>query len=125
MVLIDTSVWLRGFAGREPYRSGLDALLARNGAAAHELVYGELLIGDRGGRTKFLADYRNYYLAETVPHGEVVEFARARNLNGRGAGWIDVHLLVSALAGRMTLWTADPRLEAIAGELGVAYRIKS
>jgi hypothetical protein len=37
------------------------------------------------------------------------------------AGWIDIHLLASALVGGLLLWTADPRLAAMASELGIAY----
>jgi hypothetical protein len=51
----------------------------------------------------------------------VVTFARERHLHGRGVGWIDVHLLASALVGRLKLWTTDPRLMLVARELGVAY----
>jgi hypothetical protein len=36
-------------------------------------------------------------------------------------GWIDVHLLASALVGRLRLWTTDPALTALARELGVEY----
>jgi hypothetical protein len=43
-------------------------------------------------------------------------------LHGRGVGWIDVHLLASAIVGRLPLWTADPRFCEVAKELGVAYR---
>ncbi|SRR5579871_46922 len=121
MVLTDTSVWIRSLAGRAPYTAALDRLLARDEVAGHELVYGELLIGDRGGRTKLLADYARMHQAVTVPHAEVVAFVRARGLHGRGVGWIDVHLLASAIAGRMRLWTADPRLAALAHDLGAAY----
>ena len=54
MVLVDTSVWIRFLANRPPYAAGLDRLLALDQVAGHELVYGELLIGDRGGRGKLL-----------------------------------------------------------------------
>lgn len=46
MVLVDTSVWIRFLAGRVPFAVGLDALLDRNEVLAHELVFGELLIGE-------------------------------------------------------------------------------
>jgi hypothetical protein len=59
--------------------------------------------------------------AVMVPHRDVVEFVRDRDLHGRGVGWIDVHLLASAIVGRLQLWTADPRFRAVAGEFGVAY----
>src|SRR5262249_2528885 len=49
MVLVDTSVWIRALSGAEPFRSDLDALLEANDVAGHEMVYGELLIGDPGG----------------------------------------------------------------------------
>lgn len=47
MVLVDTSVWIRFLANRAPYAAGLDRLLALDDVAGHELIYGELLIGDR------------------------------------------------------------------------------
>jgi hypothetical protein len=61
--------------------------------------------------------------AVTVPHREVVEFARARALHGRGIGWIDVHLLASAIVGRFSLWTADGPLATLARELAVEHRL--
>ena len=40
---------------------------------------------------------------------------------GRGLGYIDVHLLASALlAPPARLWTLDRRLARVAAELGVA-----
>jgi predicted nucleic acid-binding protein len=121
MVLVDTSVWIRFLAGRAPFASGLDRLLALDEVLGHELVYGELLVGDRGGRAKLLAAYEKMSWAPTVPHNEVVEFVRGRHLNGRGAGWIDIHLLASAIVSRVPFWTADPRLAALASQLEAAY----
>jgi predicted nucleic acid-binding protein len=123
MVLVDTSVWIRFLGNRPPYALELDRLLALDEVTGHELVYGELLIGDRGGRGKLLAGYERMHQAELIPHHEVVEFVRHRNLHGRGAGWIDIHLLASAIVGRLLLWTADPRLVTVAHELGVAYEL--
>jgi predicted nucleic acid-binding protein len=121
MVLVDTSVWIRFLANRTPYATTLDDLLGRDEVAGHELVYGELLIGDRAGRTKLLAAYEEMLQASMVPHSEMVAFVRSRRLSGRGVGWIDVHLLASAIVGQLQLWTADSRLLAVAKELGVAY----
>jgi predicted nucleic acid-binding protein len=122
MVLVDTSVWVRFLSNREPYASGLDELLSRDEVAGHEMVYGELLVGDRGGRARLLSIYGQMTQAKAVPHVDVVEFARARRLLGRGIGWIDVHLLASTIAAGLQLWTADARLAAMAAELDVAYR---
>ena len=89
-----------------------------------ELLFqnGELLMGDvGGGRAKLLADYQRLVQAAAVPHGQVVTFVRTRRLQGRGLGWIDVHLLASTLAGGFQVWTADPRMATIAEELAIGF----
>jgi len=91
----------------------------------HELIFGELLIGDRGGRAKLLAAYQRMRQASMVPHHEVVEFVRDRRLFGQGVGWIDAHLLASAMVERCQVWTADPRFSAIARELRLDYSSRS
>jgi predicted nucleic acid-binding protein len=95
--------------------------LSRDEASGHDFVYGELLIGDRGERKQLLANYEHMHRAPVVPHGDVVAFVRDRRLHGRGVGWIDAHLLASALVGRLKLWTTDPRLATLAKELAIAY----
>ncbi|MGP0076599.1 MAG: type II toxin-antitoxin system VapC family toxin [Bryobacteraceae bacterium] len=123
MVLVDTSVWIRALSNRHPFVDELDRLLDRGAVAGHDLVYGELLIGDRGGRKKLLATYTRFAQAVTLPHQDVVAFVEGRSLHGRGVGWIDVSLLASAIVGGLKLWTADPRLSAMANEFGVDYRV--
>ena len=121
IVLVDTSVWIRFLANRTPHAAQLSALLSRDEVSGHDFVYGELLIGDKGGRRQLLADYAQMHQAPIVSHGDVVAFVRGRRLHGRSVGWVDAHLLASALVGRLKLWTMDPRLQVVAGELGVAY----
>jgi predicted nucleic acid-binding protein len=120
-VLVDTSVWIRFLSNRAPYASRLDELLGRDDVSGHPFVYGELLIGDKGGRMALLAEYGRMHQAPVVPHRDVVAFVRDRKLHGRGIGWIDVHLLASALVGRLELWTADPSLATVAKELEISY----
>ena len=122
MVLVDTSIWIRFLAGTEPYASDLDRLLSDDEVLGHDFVYGELLIGDRGGRAKLLALYKAMRQAASVADAEVVEFVRHHKISGRGIGWIDAHLLASAIVAHSTLWTADRPLAAIARDIGVAYR---
>lgn len=121
IVLVDTSVWIRFLSNRAPYAAELDQLLSRDEVSGHDFVYGELLMGDKGGRKHLLASYEQMHQAPMVPHGEIVVFVRERQLHGRGIGWIDAHLLASALVGRLQLWTADPRLATLAAEFGIAY----
>jgi predicted nucleic acid-binding protein len=120
-VLVDTSVWIRFLANRAPYATELDGLLRRDEVSGHDFVYGELLIGDKGGRTALLTNYGRMDWAPVIAHSDIVAFVRDRKLHGRGVGWIDVHLLASALVGRLRLWTTDPALATLAKELGISY----
>ncbi|HWC99895.1 MAG TPA: PIN domain-containing protein [Candidatus Sulfopaludibacter sp.] len=122
MVLVDTSVWIRFLANRMPYAAVLDGLLENNEVAGHDLVYGELLIGDSGGRVGLLNSYDLIHRLPAVGHAEVASFVRSQKLYGRGVGWIGAHLLASALVADTPLWTADDPLARLATELGIAYR---
>jgi predicted nucleic acid-binding protein len=122
MVLVDTSVWIRFVANRAPFAAELDRLLERNEAAGHDLIYGELLIGDRGGRVDLLKSYGLMHRLSSIPHEEVVAFVRAYELHGQGIGWIDANLLASALVASVPIWTADERLATLAADLHIAYR---
>jgi predicted nucleic acid-binding protein len=122
MVLADTSAWIRFLGNVSPYGEELDRLLERDEVAGHDLIHGELLIGDSGGRQELLSCYSRLHWIETISHAEAVSFVRARKLHGRGIGWIDAHLLASALVADVRLWTADRRLAELASVLGVGYR---
>ena len=121
IVLVDTSVWIRFLSNRAPYAGELDSLLSRDEVSGHDFVYGELLIGDKGGRRQLLTGYEQMHQAAVVPHSDVVAFVRDRRLYGRGIGWIDAHLLASALVSRLKLWALDPALATLAKELGINY----
>lgn len=121
-VLVDTSVWIRFLWGREPFAAELDALLEREEVLGHELVYGELLIGESArsvSRRELLDAYVKLPYAATVAHQEVVELVTSRDLRGTGIGWLDAHLLASALVSRARLWTTDERLKRVAVKLKV------
>jgi predicted nucleic acid-binding protein len=49
-----------------------------------------------------------------------MSFMRARELYGRGIGYVDAHLLAAAAIERCQLWTLDKRLHALAATLGIA-----
>ena len=122
MVLVDTSVWLRFLRNRAPHARALDALLGRDEVVGHEMVFGELMMGDRGRRrTELLDAYAQMDRAPVASHLEMLTFVRARGLLGHGIGWIDAHLLASAVIGRHTLWTADAALVSAAERLGIGH----
>ena len=121
MILADTSVWIKALSRKPPFEEELTDLLIRGQIAGHDLVFGELLIrdkggGDKGGRAKALEVYERMDQAPVVPHDAVVQLVHIRKLHGQGVGWIDVHLLASAiLADAIGLWTRDRRLALVAG----------
>jgi hypothetical protein len=54
--------------------------------SGHDFIYGELLIGDKGGRKQLLASYEQMHQAPMVTHDEVVVFVCDRRLHGRAIG---------------------------------------
>lgn len=118
MILVDSSVWIDHL--RRP-DARLAAQLGANVVMVHPFVIGELACGTLPNRSILLDQLARLPRAPVASHGEVMGLVERRELAGRGIGWIDVHLLASAmLAGHAQLWTRDKRLQAVAVELGLA-----
>lgn len=120
MILVDTSVWVGFFRGRDR-AAELAEHLESNLVLLHPWVLGELALGGLGPRRKsVIADLKRLPAAPLVPDEEVLELILARELSGRGIGWVDVHLLSAALVADCGLWTFDGALGAVAQDLGLA-----
>jgi predicted nucleic acid-binding protein len=118
-VLVDTSVWRRYFAGAPAVRA-LGDLLDEDGAVfVHPFVIGELVLGGLSAREEGL--FGRLPAAPILPNDEVLAFVRRRRLVRRGIGWVDAHLIASALASGGALWSVDSALAATAAELGVGF----
>jgi predicted nucleic acid-binding protein len=119
-VLVDTSVWRKYFAG-DPSVRGLGDLLDEDGAVLlHPFVVGELVLGGLSAREEEV--FGRLPSADIVPHGEVLKLVKRRRLTRRGIGWVDAHLLASALTSSGSLWSADGALRSAASDLGVEFR---
>ncbi len=119
-VLVDTSVWRRYFSGQADARP-LGELLDEDGAVlVHPFVLGELVLGGLSDGEQGLFDQLPD--ADLVAHEEVLALVRQRRLARRGIGWVDAHVLASALTSGAELWTADKPLSAAAGDLNVGWR---
>jgi len=117
MTLVDTSVWV------DHLRSGnriLIALLERGEVLAHPFVIGELACGQIRNRREILGLLATLPSASVADHDDVLAFVDAHRLSGRGIGWIDAHLLASALLSRARLITLDSRLSRVAAAAGVS-----
>jgi hypothetical protein len=118
-VIVDTSVWRRYFSGT-PAVKVLGSLLDEDGAVlVHPFVVGELVLGGLSAREEDL--FARLPAASVVSHDELLDFVRRRKLVRRGIGWVDAHLLASALASGATLWSVDGDLVSAAEDLSVAY----
>jgi predicted nucleic acid-binding protein len=118
-VLVDTSVWRRYFSGHASVRK-LGELLDEDGAVlVHPFIIGELVLGGLSTREERL--FVRLPTAHVVRHEEVLGLVRRRRLMRRGVGWVDAHLLASALTSSAVLWSIDADLSAAAADLSVAY----
>lgn len=116
MVLADTSVWIEHFRRREPT---LADRLSEGLVLMHPFVAGELACGNLKDRAAILSDLQALPQSGLASNAEVLRLIEDRRLWGRGLGWIDAHLLASALLSNCRFWTLDTRLAKTAGELGL------
>ena len=118
-ILADTSIWVDHWRRSNP---AFDEHLAGEQVAMHPFVIGELALGRISPRHEVLAKLRELPAATIVAHDEVLALIEARDLAGSGLGWVDAHLLASALVDGTRLWTLDGPLARAAQRLGVGYR---
>ena len=92
-------------------------MLDAGDATCHPFIIGELACGNLKNRAGIISLLEALPTAPTVEHEEVLAFIEARDLMGKGLGYIDVHLLAAALLGGVRLWTLDRQLDRAAAEL--------
>ena len=119
MILVDTSVWVSHF--REG-NAGLAALLTNGEVACHPFIIGELACGNLTNRTTILSLLKALPSTVVAEPEEILTFIENNHLMGRGLGYVDIHLLASALLTRVSLWTLDKRLEQIADLFQLQYQ---
>lgn len=116
MILVDTCVWIVHFRKRP---SRLTPLLDQGRVLAHPFIIGELACGPLRKRARILGDLRTLPSAALAAEDEVMRLIENRSLWGLGIGWIDAHLLASALISNCELWTLDAKLVRAASAAGV------
>ena len=117
MVLADTSVWVDHLRHSDPL---LISYLSEGLVLMHPFVSGELACGNLKDRATTLFDLNALPLAKPASNAEVLQLIEDRRLWGRGLGWIDAHLLASALLSNCQFWTLDTRLARAGAELGLS-----
>jgi predicted nucleic acid-binding protein len=115
-VLVDTSVWIDHFRRRN---ARLAEQLEAMQVWTHPFVIGELACGNLARRAEVLDSLAALPRVPLVSHDEVLDFLERQRIQGRGLGWMDMHLLASARVARIPFWTQDKRLAAVASELNL------
>ena len=118
MVLVDTSVWVSHLRDGNV---GLEKLLNDGKVVCHPFVVGELACGNLKNRDEILVYLQSLPMSVLAEDEEVLEFIENHQLMGKGLGYIDVHLLASAVLTDVLLWTLDKSLHKFAGKIGVSY----
>jgi hypothetical protein len=58
----------------------------------------------------------------SADHEEVLEFIESNQLMGKGLGYVDIHLLASAILTGISIWTHDKKLEQVANALHISHK---
>ena len=106
-VLIDTSIWIDHFRNSN---EELKKLLMSGQVCSHPFVIGELSCSNISNRTEILTLLRALPEIDTVLDEEVFVLIEDKKLYRKGLGFIDVHLLASALIHHVIIWTTDKHL---------------
>jgi predicted nucleic acid-binding protein len=117
IVLVDISVWVDHLRIGEAL---LQDLLSTGQVATHPFVIGELACGNLRNRGEVLKLLSELPLVAIASNDEVMHLIEKHDLGGKGLGWVDAHLLASALLDHIPLWTRDRKLAAVARILGIA-----
>ncbi len=118
-ILVDTSIWIDHLRRNNP---DLRFLLNRGQVVIHPMVIGELACGNLPNRFDVLEQLEGLPQVSVATDVEVLFFIEQRQLMGRGIGYIDAHLLASAMFDRdALLWSRDRRLMSLATEMDIGY----
>lgn len=117
MVLVDTSVWV---AHLRHGTIGLEALLNEGRVVCHPFIIGELACGNLKNRNEILINLQALPQAVLAGHEEVMQFIEINRRMGQGLGYIDMHLLASAILTNAPFWTLNKRLNEVAVRLKLA-----
>ena len=116
MTLVDSSIWI------DHFRHGsavLADLLENDQALCHRFIVGQLACGNVRARATTIQLLETLPEAPLAEHEEVLVLMERHRLMASGIGWLDAHLLGSAVLARAVIWTHDRPLAKAARALGV------
>lgn len=118
MVLVDTSVWVSHL--REG-NVNLAKLLNDGYVVCHPFIIGEIACGNLKNRSEILSLLQTLHMVIQAEHEEVLQFIESNRLMGKGLGYIDIHLIASAILTGISIWTLDKKPNKVSESLGVSF----
>ncbi|MCK9196626.1 MAG: PIN domain-containing protein [Syntrophales bacterium] len=118
MVLVDTSVWVSHLRDGN---AELANLLNDGRVLCHPLIVGELACGNLKDRAVILSFLRMLPMTSEAEHEEVLAFIENNRLMGQGLGYVDIHLITSAILTGVSFWTLDKELARTADSQNIKY----
>ena len=115
---MDTSVWVLHLSDGN---AELANLLNDGRVLCHPLIVGELACGNLKDRAVILSFLQLLPMSIEAEHDEVLSFTENNRLMGKGMGFVDVHLIVSAVLTGVPVWTLDQKLAQAADSLHIRY----
>ena len=119
MILVDTSIWIDHFRSTD---LTLVRALQDGQVLVHPFVLGELALGVITVRNLALSYLSQQPKPAIATADEVLGLIERSGLQGAGIGYVDAHLLASALlTPDARIWTRDQRPAAVAERMGVGF----
>src|SRR5947209_16260123 len=101
MILVDTSVWVGHLRVKDPV---LSRLLETGLVLMHPFILGELACGNLKNRDVLLRSFATLPGPKVATHEETIHAVDRYRIWGSGIGWVDAHVLASAMLTHCTLW---------------------
>ena len=113
MILVDTSIWIEFFRGKEPYFTKLKELIESSEVLAHEVVFSELLQGCKNkAEFNFILEYWES-LNNIVSNGSFILAGKLsfedKHLE-KSIGIIDSILINETRKKNQKIWTLDKKI---------------
>jgi predicted nucleic acid-binding protein len=122
MVLADTSIWVEHLRNSN---NSFIKLLDEGRVLIHPFIIGELACGNIRNRVEILSLLRKLPSGTVANNEEIIIFIDRNQLMGKGLGYVDVHLLASALLSNVCLWTNDKALAGVATEMEIGFDLNN